>query len=292
MSQMHPTMNASEVEFSDLVHRRRLQVLQSVDDLVEAVVEELDAAHALEDTVILYTSDHGYHMGQFAMVYDKRTPYEHDVRIPYMVRLPKNLIAAETLVRLRGSHSAAIVSNVDVAPSLAALGGASSHSGWDGQSWAGLLGLEGPQTDQPWRTVQLIEYWGQNSHPTLSPGLHDTPPHFTGHAFSWYQDDVTNTWACIRSPLQPNMLGGDSIFCQWFESWDAKANATADGGWSFEEYYNIAKDPYQLTNLLAGPTPAFSGGFLVALRGNLTALRKCRGASECSSITMPVWPTE
>jgi hypothetical protein len=29
----------------------------------------------------------GYHLGQFSMVYDKRTPYEHDVRIPYMVRL-------------------------------------------------------------------------------------------------------------------------------------------------------------------------------------------------------------
>jgi extracellular sulfatase Sulf len=47
-----------------VVHRRRLQVLQSVDDLVEAYVHELAAANALEDTVLLYTSDHGYHMGQ------------------------------------------------------------------------------------------------------------------------------------------------------------------------------------------------------------------------------------
>ena len=121
--EFHPAMNASEIEFSDLVHRRRLQVLQSVDDLVEAYVNELTAADALEDTVLLYTSDHGYHMGQFAMVYDKRTPYEHDVRIPYMVRLPKNLVSKEAMARLIGTESTSVVSNVDVAPSLAALVG-------------------------------------------------------------------------------------------------------------------------------------------------------------------------
>ena len=122
-------------------------------------------------------------------------------------------------------------------------------STWDGQSWAHLLGLrvaagvDGGRplaAAQPRRVVQLIEYWGQSSHPTLSPGLHDTPPHFTGHAFSWFQDDTTNTWACMRAPPQPETgTTRDAVFCQWFESWGAKANATAFGGWSFEEYYNM-----------------------------------------------------
>jgi N-acetylglucosamine-6-sulfatase len=57
-AEFHPTMNESEINFSDNVHQRRLQTLQSVDDLVEAVVATLQAAGELEDTVILYTSDH------------------------------------------------------------------------------------------------------------------------------------------------------------------------------------------------------------------------------------------
>ena len=89
------------------------------------MVRKLEEGGVLERTVILYTSDHGYHLGQFAMIYDKRTPYEHDVRIPYYVRLPKELMAAEQVARLVGSTSDAIVSNVDVAPSLAELGGGS-----------------------------------------------------------------------------------------------------------------------------------------------------------------------
>ena len=47
------------------------------------------------------------------------------------------------------------------------------------------------------------------------------------------------------------------------------------------------KDPYQMTNLMAGPSPAIGGAALAALRGNLTALRTCVGTIACSSITMP-----
>ena len=42
----------------------------------------------------------------------------------------------------------------------------------------------------PRRSVQLIEYWGQESHPTLKHELHDTPPNYEGNTFTWYQDQV------------------------------------------------------------------------------------------------------
>ena len=48
----------------------------------------LDELGELENTYVVFTSDHGYHMGTFALTIDKRMPYETDIRIPMMVRGP------------------------------------------------------------------------------------------------------------------------------------------------------------------------------------------------------------
>ena len=48
-----------------------------MDDLVESV---LDKIPDLDNTYIIFSSDHGYHMGQFGMTIDKRQLYEFDIR--------------------------------------------------------------------------------------------------------------------------------------------------------------------------------------------------------------------
>ena len=60
----------------------------SVDDLVADVYDALKSSKKLDNSYIIFTSDHGYHTGQFSLPYDKRQMYDFDLRIPLLVRGP------------------------------------------------------------------------------------------------------------------------------------------------------------------------------------------------------------
>ena len=49
--------------------------------MVEKVVHALEQYKLLDNTYILLTSDHGYHLGQFGMPLDKRLPYDFDIKV-------------------------------------------------------------------------------------------------------------------------------------------------------------------------------------------------------------------
>ncbi|XP_037078777.1 extracellular sulfatase Sulf-2-like [Pollicipes pollicipes] len=155
-------MEGVERLFTDMLMTKRLQTLQSIDDGIEQVYRRLAAAGELDSTYILFTSDHGYHLGQFGLAKGKSYPFEFDIRVPFVVRGPWH----------PGRQQAAVL-NVDVAPTLLELGGAPVPPQMDGRSIVPLLAA----TDRadapavPWPTAFIVEGAGRRPDHRLNRSL-------------------------------------------------------------------------------------------------------------------------
>ena len=134
LSELSP-LDAAEIDALERFYRKRLQSLQSIDDLVETIVRTLEATGQLDRTYVIYTSDNGFHLGEHRMPAGKNMPYEEDIRVPLVVRGP-GVPAGE---RLEPAMSANVGG---VAPEFV-----------DGRSFLPLF--EDPE--HPWRQTFLIE---------------------------------------------------------------------------------------------------------------------------------------
>lgn len=164
----------------DKYYRRRWQTLLAVDEMVESMIIELKRMNLYDNTYIIFTSDNGYHLGQFAMPYDKRQPYETDIRIPFIVTGP-------------GIRSKHIVEHpitlVDLMPTIFDWAGIEKpKEGLDGQSFASIAfthsntveDIEVTSENSEYETSSLvmqsekfereflIEYWGEGTTETFN----------------------------------------------------------------------------------------------------------------------------
>ncbi|XP_039490001.1 extracellular sulfatase SULF-1 homolog [Drosophila santomea] len=138
--------------FTNLLMTKRLQTLQSVDVAVERVYNELKELGELDNTYIVYTSDHGYHLGQFGLIKGKSFPFEFDVRVPFLIRGPG--IQASKVVN-------EIVLNVDLAPTFLDMGGVPTPQHMDGRSILPLLLSRNRAVRDNWPDSFLIESSGR-----------------------------------------------------------------------------------------------------------------------------------
>jgi arylsulfatase A-like enzyme len=143
-----------------------LACVQGVDDGVGRVLDYLDEAGLSKNTVVFYSADNGWYLGDLGL-YDKRFMYEPGLRVPLIVRGPG--ISA-------GATAGAFVANIDLAPTFLALAGLRIPNSMQGRS---LVPLVLGQSPADWRasdhnpaahfgertaTHKLIYYWKKDAY--------------------------------------------------------------------------------------------------------------------------------
>src|SRR5258706_4884566 len=107
-----------------------LRCIASVDDNVGRVLDYLDTSGLSENTIMVYTSDNGFFLGDHGW-FDKRFMYEQSLRVPLIIRYPKAIKA--------GTVSEAMTVNVDYAPTVLDYAGVEIPAAIHGKSLRPIL---------------------------------------------------------------------------------------------------------------------------------------------------------
>ncbi len=138
--------------------RDYLKVVKSVDDGIGEVLDYLESQGLLDNTVVVYTSDQGFYLGEHGW-FDKRFMYEQSLSTPLLVRYPKEIKAGTVVEEM--------VMNLDHAPTILDYAGISKPLEMQGNSWRKLVAGE----SIPWRDAIYYHYYEY-------PGPHSVKRHY------------------------------------------------------------------------------------------------------------------
>jgi arylsulfatase A-like enzyme len=192
----------------DLQYKHRLASILAVDELIGEVMATLGSLGKLDQTLIVFTADNGYHFGEHRLS-SKLVAFDESIRVPLAIRGPG--ITA-------GATSTRPVLNIDLAPTYVALSGAAAGRVVDGRSLIPLL--QSPAAS--WSREQfLVDHYDENMDSVLEVDL--SPP----------------TYKAVRR------LSGaeDRIYVSWRERFEQFPDLV-----TYREHYDLAADPLQLTN--------------------------------------------
>ena len=124
-----------------------LRCIASVDDNIGRVLDYLDENNLTENTIVVYTSDQGFYLGEHGW-FDKRFMYEESLRMPLLIRYPKKTKT--------GSVNQDIVQNLDFAPTFLDCAGIQVPAEMQGKSFCQqLIG----KTNPDWRQSAYYHYY-------------------------------------------------------------------------------------------------------------------------------------
>jgi arylsulfatase A-like enzyme len=140
--------------------KRYLSCVAAVDENVGRLLAFLDEQGLSEDTIIIYTSDQGFFLGEHGF-YDKRLMYEPSLLTPLIIRWPGHTKA--------GTINNDMILNLDHAPTFLDMAGGSIPKEMQGKSYKSIL--EG-KTPPGWRQSMYYRYWMHLD------GSHNVPAHY------------------------------------------------------------------------------------------------------------------
>ena len=176
-----------------------LRCVASVDDSVGRLLNYLDTARLAGNTIVVYTSDQGFFLGDHGL-YDKRFMYEESIRMPLLVRWP-----AKTKESTRVDR---IVLNVDFAPTLLSSAGVSPPKTMQGRSFLPLLCGEQPAD---WRQAMYYRFYEQ----AYGIGPHEgirTDQYKLVHYL--YGDNAWELYDLKKDPCELHNVFGDSSYTE------------------------------------------------------------------------------
>ena len=139
--------------------RDYLKVVKSLDDNVGRLLDHLEEEGLLENTLIVYTSDQGFYMGEHGW-FDKRFMYEESMRTPLIMRLPDRFVRENGL---EARDIPELVQNIDYAPTFLELAGAEIPDDIQGESLVPLLKGEHPDNWRQSLYYHFYEYPAEHS---------------------------------------------------------------------------------------------------------------------------------
>lgn len=123
----------------------------TIDDNIGRLLRMLDEEGLSKNTIVVYVSDQGYFLGEHGF-FDKRMMYEEPLRMPFVIRYPKEIPA--------GTRNQDIILNIDFASTLADYAGVKTPEKAQGKSFR--TNLQG-KTPADWRGEMYYRYWTHHS---------------------------------------------------------------------------------------------------------------------------------
>ena len=207
-----PRLKAKDIARIQRGYRDRAESLLALDRSVGRILDELDSDGLGSNTYVVFVSDNGFFFGQHRLPKGKYLPYEPSTHLPLMIRGPG--IPA-------GVHSDELVANIDLAPTILGLAGATPSVDVDGRS---LM----PYAQDPGLRTQRPILFEANSVDKPSTGIPYVGVKTERYVYIEYRNGEKELYDLARDPRELRSLDGDPRYAATQQALAAATQALRD----------------------------------------------------------------